>query len=282
MANACDSLKLGASDLALAGGVYVMAGPGMHIMASKAGMLSKDGRCFTFDQRADGFVPGEGVGVLLLKQLSTAVRDRDHIYGVIRGWGINQDGATNGITAPSVDSQFQLEKDVYKHFHLNPETISLVEAHGTGTKLGDPIELEALMESFRSFTDRKAYCVLGSVKSNIGHLLTAAGISGVIKVLLALKHKQQPPSLHLENTNEHINFEDSPFYVNTELTPWEVIDGNVRRAAVSSFGFSGTNAHMVIEEYENQLSAKSGQSSIKDSVLIVLISEEQRTTWGNG
>ena len=276
MANACDSLMLGTSDLALAGGVCVLTGPRIHIMTSKAGMLSPNGRCFTFDQRADGFVPGEGVGVLLLKRLSDAVRDQDHINGIIRGWGVNQDGATNGITAPSVDSQKCLEKDVYQRFGIYPETISLVEAHGTGTKLGDPIEVEALTESFQFYTDRMNFCALGSVKSNIGHLLTAAGVSGVIKVLLALKHRQLPPSLHLKHANEHINFMDSPFYVNTELKHWEVKEGNVRRAAVSSFGFSGTNAHVVIEEWPppaENLSDPSNQTNL--SYLIVLSAKNE-------
>ena len=274
IANACDSLMLGTSDLALAGGVCVLVGPGIHIMTSKAGMLSPNGRYFTFDQRANGFVPGEGVGVLFLKRLSDAVRDQDHINGVIRGWGVNQDGATNGITAPSVDSQKCLEKDVYQRFGINPETISLVEAHGTGTKLGDPIEVEALTESFQFYTDRMNFCALGSVKSNIGHLLTAAGVSGVIKVLLAaLKHWQLPPSLHLKHANEHINFTDSPFYVNTELKHWEVKEGNVRRAAVSSFGFSGTNAHIVIEEWPSPTEDQTDPSD--QSYLIVLSAKNE-------
>lgn len=249
IAEACNSLILQASDLALAGGVCVMAEPSIHIMMSKTGMLSADGRCFTFDTRANGFVPGEGVGVVLLKRLSDAVRDQNPIYGVIRGWGINQDGKTNGITAPSVNSQILLEKDVYQHFNINPETISLVEAHGTGTKLGDPIEVEALTETFQTYTNKKNYCALGSVKSNIGHLLTAAGISGVIKVLLALKHRMLPPTINFETLNEHILLENSPFYINTELRPWDAAPADPRRACVSSFGFSGTNAHIVIEEY---------------------------------
>ena len=155
IAEACNNLILQTCDLALAGGVSVMAGPSMHIMTSKAGMLSKDGRCFTFDNQANGFVPGEGVGTILLKRLSDAVRDKDPIYGVIKGWGVNQDGKTNGITAPSANSQSLLEKEVYQRFQINPETISLIEAHGTGTKLGDPIEVEALTESFRSYTDKR-------------------------------------------------------------------------------------------------------------------------------
>lgn len=249
LSEACNSLILGTSDMALAGGVCVMAGPSMHIMTSKAGMLSPDGRCYSFDNRANGFVPGEGVGVVLLKRLSEALKDNDRIYGLIVGWGINQDGKTNGITAPSVNSQIELEKDVYKRFECDPGTISLVEAHGTGTKLGDPVEVEALTESFRAYTDKKNYCALGSVKSNIGHLLAASGISGTIKVLLALKHRMLPPVIHFKTLNEHIRLEDSPFYINTECKSWKVDSGMPRRACVSSFGFSGTNAHVVMEEY---------------------------------
>ncbi|MCR8993891.1 SDR family NAD(P)-dependent oxidoreductase [Brevibacillus laterosporus] len=249
IAEACNSLALGNCDLALAGGVSVMTGPSMHIMTSKAGMLSKDGRCFTFDNRANGFVPGEGVGVVLVKRLSDAIRDNDPIYGVIRGWGINQDGKTNGITAPSVNSQVKLEKEVYERYGIHPENISLIEAHGTGTKLGDPIEMEALTEAFRAYTNKQHYCAVGSVKSNIGHLMAASGVSGVIKVLLALQHRMLPPTIHFESLNEHISLERSPFYMNTKLQPWSTPNDIPRLACVSSFGFSGTNAHLVIEEY---------------------------------
>ncbi|MCB0191358.1 MAG: SDR family NAD(P)-dependent oxidoreductase, partial [Anaerolineae bacterium] len=245
----CQSLLSGQNEMVLAGGVCVLAGPQMHIMTSKAQMLAGDGRCKTFDQRADGFGIAEGVGVVVLKRLAEAVRDGDHIYGVIKGSGLNQDGATNGITAPSVTSQTSLELEVYRGARIDPATISLVEAHGTGTKLGDPIEVEALTTSFRAYTEQTGFCAIGSVKTNIGHTLTAAGVAGVIKVLLALKHKQLPPTLHFEQPNEHIDFANSPFYVNTKLKAWEVETGP-RRAAVSSFGFSGTNAHLVLEEYQ--------------------------------
>ncbi|MEE8056697.1 MAG: SDR family NAD(P)-dependent oxidoreductase [Pseudomonadales bacterium] len=272
IASACDSLVLGGSDLALAGGVCVMAGPSMHIMASKAGMLSAQGRCFTFDQRADGFVPGEGVGVVLLKRLEDATRDGDRIAGVIRGWGVNQDGKTNGITAPNPDSQARLAREVYQQNHINPEQIQLIEAHGTGTKLGDPIEIEGLKTAFNAFTDKTHYCALGSVKSNIGHLLPAAGVSGVIKLLLALKHRQIPPTIHYERLNEHINLEGSPFYINTENKAWAVDKGTKRRAAISSFGFSGTNAHLVIEEYVEQSTVVSAQSSVKAGPQLIVLS----------
>ena len=249
LAQACDSLTSGASDLALAGGVYVMAGPEMHIKASQAGMLSPEGRCFTFDERANGFVPGEGVGVVLLKRLADAERDRDMIHAVIHGWGVNQDGRTNGITAPNPESQTRLEQEVYDKFGIDPASVQLIEAHGTGTKLGDPIEVEGLRNAFKKYTQKKGYCALGSVKSNIGHCLTAAGIAGALKLILALKRKQLPPTINFERVNEHIALTDSPFYVNARLQEWDLQGADRRQAAISSFGFSGTNAHMVIGEY---------------------------------
>ncbi len=248
IAHACDSLVNGASDLALAGGVYVMVGPDMHIKTAQAGMLSADGRCFTFDQRANGFVPGEAVGTVVLKRLSDALRDNDTIYGVVEGWGVNQDGRTNGITAPNPHSQTRLQQDVYSRFGIDPGEIQMIEAHGTGTKLGDPIEVEALKASFGKYTQQEGYCALGSVKSNIGHCLTAAGAAGFIKLMLSLQHRQQPPTIHFEHLNEHIRLDGSPFYVNTSLRPWAVPAGKPRRAAMSSFGFGGTNAHVVVAE----------------------------------
>ncbi|HVU24785.1 MAG TPA: SDR family NAD(P)-dependent oxidoreductase [Opitutus sp.] len=272
VAAACDSLILETSDVALAGGVGVMTGPNMHIMTSKAGMLSPDGRCFTFDQRANGFVPGEGVGVVLLKRLADAERDGDRIHGVIRGWGVNQDGKTNGITAPNGDSQARLEREVYERCGLNPEGIELLEAHGTGTKLGDPIEVEGLKASFRDFTRKENYCALGSVKSNIGHLLAASGAAGLIKALLALKHRQLPPTIHFEKLNEHIRLDGSPFYVNTTCREWPAPAGHPRRAAVSAFGFSGTNAHVVVEEYAEPAAADAGTAG---PVIVVLSARDR-------
>ncbi|MCB2360146.1 PfaD family polyunsaturated fatty acid/polyketide biosynthesis protein [Clostridium estertheticum] len=267
---ACNSLILRNSDIALSGGVYAMFGPSSHISGSKAGMLSPNGRCYTFDSRANGFVSGEGVGVVLLKRLSDAVRDEDNIYGVIKGWGINQDGKTNGITAPSANSQMRLEQEVYNKFNINPETISLVEAHGTGTKLGDPIEVEALTKSFQQFTNKRNYCALGSVKSNIGHLVKAAGIAGIIKVLLSMKYKMLPPTINFQQLNEHISLEDSPFYINTVLKPWNTVNGDLRRAAISSFGFSGTNAHVVIEEYLSPKTSIDKYESLGNEMLFLL------------
>ncbi|MCR8978417.1 SDR family NAD(P)-dependent oxidoreductase [Brevibacillus laterosporus] len=245
---ACQSLWAKEIDMALAGGVFVQSTPRFVASANRAGMLSPGGRCFTFDDRADGFVTGEGVGAVMLKRLKDAVRDGDHIYGVISGSGMNQDGTTNGITAPSGNSQEQLERHVYDTFQIDPEKIQMVEAHGTGTKLGDPIEFEALTNAFRYYTDKKEYCAIGSIKTNIGHTIAAAGVAGFIKILLSLKYKKIPPSLHFQSGNPNIQFTNSPFYVNTHLKEWDIEQGSKRCAVISSFGFSGTNAHMVIEE----------------------------------
>ncbi|WP_219817142.1 SDR family NAD(P)-dependent oxidoreductase [Brevibacillus laterosporus] len=245
---ACQGLWSHETEMALAGGVFVQSTPLFYENANRAGMLSPTGRCYTFDERADGFVPGEGVGVVVLKRLQDAIADGDHIYGVICGSGLNQDGTTNGITAPSANSQERLECQIYDSFTINPEQIQMVEAHGTGTKLGDPIEFQALTRAFRRYTDKKQYCAIGSIKTNIGHTTAAAGVAGVIKILLSLQHKQIPPSLHYQAGNSNIRFEESPFYVNTALSAWNVESSLKRCAVVSSFGFSGTNAHMVIEE----------------------------------
>ena len=245
---ACQGLWSRETDMALAGGVCLHATPIFYHVANRAHMLSPDGTCYSFDARANGFVPGEGVGVLVLKRLRDAVRDGDTIHGVIAGSGINQDGASNGLIAPNPKAQERLERSVYDRFKIDPETIQLVEAHGTGTLLGDSIEYGAISRSFLEYTDKKQFCAIGTVKTNIGHTGGAAGVAGVLKLLLALKHRQIPPSLHFEKGNPAINFESSPFYVNTELKEWRVEGDRKRRAAVSSFGFSGTNAHVVIED----------------------------------
>ena len=245
---ACQGLWSGETEMALAGAVFLQVTPMFFQYSNRAGMLSPRGRCATFDAEADGFVPGEGVGVVVLKRLKDALRDGDSIHGVIAGSAINQDGKTNGITAPSARSQEELECSVYDSFGINPETLQVVEAHGTGTKLGDPIELGALQRAFSRYTSRRRFCAVGSVKTNIGHASAAAGMAGVLKLLLALKQRQIPPSLNYKTGNPLIDFESSPFYVNTQLQEWQVPSGAKRRAAISSFGFSGTNAHMVIEE----------------------------------
>ena len=245
---ACEGIRAGDTEMAIAGGVAVTNTPEFYIMASQAGMLSPQGKCRAFDSAADGFVPGEGVGVVILKRLDAALKDGDHIYGVISGSAINQDGKSNGITSPNGPSQTALECEVYDRFKINPEAIGYVEAHGTGTKLGDPIEMDALTKAFGKYTDRKRDCPIGSVKSNIGHALTASGMAGMIKLLLCLQYRKLVPTLHVQRENELIDFANSPFYVNTKLRPWHRKPGVPRLAVLSSFGFSGTNAHLAIRE----------------------------------
>ncbi|WMJ02940.1 amino acid adenylation domain-containing protein [Pseudomonas chlororaphis subsp. aurantiaca] len=274
IAQACDSLVMGNSDLALAGGVSILSDPSIHIMASQAGMLSADGRCYSFDQRANGFVPAEGVGVVALKRLADAQRDNDSIYGTLIGWGVNQDGKTNGITAPSQTSQAELQQAVFKQFGIDPRSLGLMEAHGSGTPLGDPIEVEALVNAFKSFTDERGFCALGSVKGNMGHMLAAAGVAGFFKALLAIRHRRLPPSAHLQTLNEHIQLDRSPFYIHTDNREWSVPDGTRRRAGVSSFGFSGTNAYAVLEEYPQPTPVPA--SAPTEQVIVLSAQNEER------
>jgi acyl transferase domain-containing protein/acyl carrier protein len=249
---ACQALRTSEIDMALVGGVTTYLTPGSHVGLCAAGMLSPEGRCKTLDNSANGFVPGEGVGALVLKRLSDAEAAGDRIHGVIIASGINQDGKTNGIMAPNGTSQSELIRQVYARYRVEPETIGYAELHGTGTKLGDPVELGALSAVFEEKTSRKRFCGLGSVKSSIGHTSAAAGVASAHKVLLSLRHRQLAPTLHFKEPNEHFDFEDSPFYVSRELRQWDVPTGSRRRAAVSSFGHSGTNAHLVIEEYAGE------------------------------
>ena len=260
---ACDNLVAGTCDSALVGGVGVIATPHLLVKMAQTGMLSPDGRCFTFDQRANGFVPGEAVGALLLKRVADAERDGDTILGVVRGWGVNQDGKTNGITAPNPDAQARLQQDVHARFGIDPASIQMVEAHGTGTKLGDPIEVEALKRAFATSAKNPDTCALGSVKSNIGHCFTAAGVASVIKVLLSLQHGKLAPTINFERLNEHIDLKGSPFYVNDRLRDWSAPAAGPRMAAVSSFGFGGTNAHLVIGEYVGNTAAATEPDALR-------------------
>jgi polyketide synthase PksN len=245
---ACQGLWSGEIEMALAGGVFLEATPTFFNVTNGAGLLSPDNKCYSFDARANGFVPGEGVGVLVLKRLRDALRDGDHIHAVITGSGVNQNGKSNGLMAPNLRAQERLERSVYDRFKINPETIQFVETNGTGTVLGDSVEYQALHRAFRGYTEKKQFCALGAVATNMGHAAAAAGVAGLLKVVLSLKHRQIPPSLHFQTANPSIDFESGPFYFNTQLKEWKVDDNHVRRAAVSSFGIAGTNAHLVIEE----------------------------------
>ena len=245
---ACQSLINYQSDMALAGGVSVRVPHKTGYLYQPGGTLSPDGHCRAFDAKAQGTTVGNGVGVVLLKRLEDAIADGDSIYAVIRGWAINNDGSLKvGYTAPSVDGQAEAIAEAIMLSGVEPESISYIEAHGTGTTLGDPIEIAALTKVFRSSTQKKDFCAIGSVKTNIGHLDAAAGVTGLIKTALALKHQQIPPSLNFEQPNPEIDFANSPFYVNTKLTEWKT-EAFPRRAGISSLGMGGTNAHLILEE----------------------------------
>jgi acyl transferase domain-containing protein/NAD(P)-dependent dehydrogenase (short-subunit alcohol dehydrogenase family)/aryl carrier-like protein len=244
---ACNMLKNQECDMVLTGGIDLKVTPVPYVTLSDAKALSQSGRCYAFDKRADGFVPGEGGGAVLLKPLKRALLDGDIIYAVISGSEVNNDGHTMGLTTPNFEGQKELLRQAYKNAKVNPIEVSFIEAHGTGTLIGDPIEIKALTEFYKEYTDRKSFCAIGSVKTNIGHLDTAAGIAGFIKAVLSLYYKKLVPTLHCDTPNPRLNLVSSPFYPVTALTDFKPI-GAIRRAAVSSFGFGGTNCHVIIEE----------------------------------
>ncbi|WP_018385948.1 type I polyketide synthase [Wenjunlia vitaminophila] len=243
---ACASLAQGDCDLAIAGGVNLVLSPAFAINFSKAGVLSADGRCKSFDAGADGYVRSEGAGVVVLKPLSRALADRDPIYGVIRGGAINQDGASNGMMAPNPRAQEAVLRAAYAKAGVRPQQVRYVEAHGSGTVLGDPIEAKALGAVLAEGRDPSEPCLIGSVKTNLGHMEAAAGIGGLIKTVLMVRHRTVPPSLHYDKPNPHIPFDELALRVADRLQPWPTSEPAL--AGVSSFGFGGTNAHLVLEE----------------------------------
>ncbi len=244
---ACKSLWDGECELAVAGGVNLILVPEVFASFAKAGFLSPDGKCKAFDAQADGYVRGEGAGMLALKPLSSALADGDPIYAVIRGGAVNQDGRTNGLTAPNRSAQEAVLRAAYRQAGVSPEQIDYIEAHGTGTLLGDPIEISALAAVLAEGRDLDRRCALGSVKTNIGHLEAAAGVAGLIKTALALHHRKIPPSLHFSQPNPHIAFDEIPLQVQRKTDAWPD-RSRPSLAGVSSFGFGGTNAHLVLEQ----------------------------------
>ncbi|MEG4499882.1 SDR family NAD(P)-dependent oxidoreductase [Microcoleus sp. F10-C6] len=245
---ACQSLLQGECDMVLAGGVTVRFPQKAGYLYQQEMIFSPDGHCRAFDAKAQGTVYGDGVGVVVLKRLTDAIASGDCIHAVIKGTAINNDGSKKvGYTAPSVDGQAAVISEAQNLAEIDPETINYIETHGTGTPIGDPIEIAGLTKAFRTSTQKKGFCAIGSVKTNVGHLVWASGIAGLIKTVLALKHKLIPPSLHFEQPNPNIDFANSPFYVNTKLSEWKT-NGTPRRAGVSSFGVGGTNAHVILEE----------------------------------
>ena len=244
---ACKSLLSGECDMALAAGVAVKV-PQNETTLAPVALVSRDGHCRAFDAKANGTIASNGIGVVVLKRLEDAIADRDYIYAVVKGSAINNDGSLKiGYTAPSEEGQAKVIRAAQFMAEVEPETISYMETHGTGTSLGDPIEIAAMTRAFRASTDKKGYCAIGAVKTNVGHSDAAAGITSFIKTVLSIHHQLLPPSLNFETPNPEIDFENSPFYVNTQLTEWNT-NGTPRRAGVSSFGFGGTNAHAILEE----------------------------------
>lgn len=271
---ACRNIHAGECSVAIAGGVHAFLHPTHFVALSHAQMLSPDGKCKTFGAQADGMVPGEGVGAVLLKPLSRALADGDAIYGVIRGSEVNHGGKTNGFTVPNPKAHSELVRGAMARGDVHARQVSYVEAHGTGTSLGDPIEVRGLAEAFRQDTDEVGFCSIGSIKSNIGHLEAAAGISGITKILLQLKHRKLVPSLHSSELNPHIDFANSPFCVQQELQDWQPTDADGKRlprmGCVSSFGAGGTNAHVIIEEYVDVAQEDDDDAVLEEPVIIVL------------
>ncbi len=260
---AVEEIQNGNCEAAIAGGVNVIVSPTLHIAFSQAGLLSADGRCKTFDKNADGFARGEGAGAFFLKPLNRAIEDRDHIYAIIRGTAENHGGRSNSLTSPNGNAQAALLKKAFERANISPSTLTYIDVHGTGTPLGDAVELNALKKAFKDFagqgdnsSENEAYCGLGSVKTNTGHLETAAGVAGVAKVLLSMKNKILPPSLHFEELNEYIDLKESPFYIVDKKRPWKKLEKKSgecipRRAGVNATGFGGSNAFVILEEYDS-------------------------------
>ncbi|MUL37907.1 type I polyketide synthase [Gloeocapsopsis dulcis] len=250
--SACQGLLNYECDMALAGGISIGSLEKEGYFYEEGGITSPDGHCRAFDANSQGTIFGDGVGLVVLKRLEEAIAAGDYIYAVIKGSAINNDGAAKvGYTAPSVAGQAEVIAEAQAIAGVTPETITYIETHGTGTQLGDPIEISALKKVFARTKEKgfcaKGFCAIASVKTNVGHLNTASGVTGLIKTVLALKHQQIPPSLHFEKPNPEIDFANSPFYVNTQLSEWQT-NGTPRRAGISSFGIGGTNAHVILEE----------------------------------
>ena len=276
---ACESIMSGQCSVAIAGGVNVSIHPNKYLLLSQGRFVSSIGRCGSFGEGADGYVPGEGVGAVILKPLAAAVAGGDHIYGVIKGSAINHGGKVNGYTVPNPNAQSQVIARALKAAQISPRSVSYVEAHGTGTSLGDPIEIAGLTKSYLPFTDEKQFCSIGSVKSNIGHLESAAGIAAVTKVLLQMKHQQIAPSLHASTLNPHIDFSSTPFRVQSTLEDWNrpvIVEGRQRKempliAGISAFGAGGSNAHLIIEEFRQPTSSLGGDVTLSGQQPALLI-----------
>ncbi|OYP02672.1 hypothetical protein CG709_10570, partial [Lachnotalea glycerini] len=242
---ACKALKNGECDMAIAGGINLILNPSVDGILDS--IQSGDISIRSFDRYANGTVWGEGVASVVLKTLDKAIEDRDNIYAVIKGSAVNNDGASNGITAPNALAQEDVITKAWKAANIDPRTISYIESHGTGTLLGDPIEIKGITNAFKRYTEDKQFCAIGCVKPNIGHTVAASGIAALIKVVLSMKNNVIPATINFDEPNKFINFCESPLYVNDRARSWEKAE-QPRRAGIDAFGFSGTNCHVVIEE----------------------------------
>lgn len=271
--HACSALRNEECEMAVAGGIGMITGCQDSVTngdaqaeTEEATVGSKDNRIRTFDKKGSGTVFGEGCVTFVLKTLKKALKDGDHIYSIIKGSAINCDGASNGITAPNPVAQQEVIVDAWKNAKVNPETISYIETHGTGTRLGDPIEILGITNAFQMFTNNKQFCGVGSVKTNIGHLIGASGCANMLKVLLSMNHHMLPPTIYFEEPNEHIDFINSPVYVVDSLREWKD-DEKPLRAGISAFGFSGTNAHLIMEEYQQKEEAQ--KTVLKNNIFTI-------------
>lgn len=284
-----ESIQKGECQLALAGGINLSLHPDKYITLGRNSFLSSDGRCRSFGQGGDGYVPGEGVGAVVLKPLSKAIKDRDNIYAVIKGSSINHGGKVNGFTKPNPKAHTHLILDALKRSEINPRTISYLEAHGTGTALGDPVEMAGLKNAFEKHTLEGQFCPIGSVKSNIGHLEAAAGMAAVAKVILQMKYRKLVPSIHSETINPNIQFEKTPFYLQKKFEDWKkpkikYSNGDEKEyqrvAAISSFGAGGSNAHIILEEFKDKNEVEryriSNEQSEQPEIIVLSAKSENR------
>lgn len=275
---AVESIHIGSSEIAIAGGVNIILTPSIHMAFSDAGMLSESGECRVFDKDADGTVRSEGVGAVILKRLSDAKRDGDHIYGLIKATSQNHKGKSASLTAPKANAEADLIKDVFHKADVLPSTVNYIEAHSTGSKLTDPVEIAGLKKAFKELNEENGTsseshtCAISSLKANVGHLEAASGIGALIKVLLSLQHKQILGVVNYKELNPYIDLNDSPFYINDKNSPWERVSEDIpRRAGISAFGFGGVNAHVMIEEYMEE-EKQSTVTITKDAPAVILLS----------
>ncbi len=277
---ACESIKRGETDVAIAGGVNLSLHPSKYIILSQLNLISSGEKSCSFGKGGDGYVPGEGVGAVLLKSINNAIKDQDCIYAVIKGSSLNHGGKANRYTVPNPNAQANLILDVLDKANVDPRTIGYIEAQAVGSALGDPIEITALAKSFGKYIKGKNYCPIGSIKSNIGHLEAASGIAGLTKLILQMKYKKLVPSINSENLNPNIDFENSPFYVQHQLEEWKqpFIDGKLypRRAGISSFGATGANAHLILEEYANLDVRGERLGEEKENIIVLSAKNEDR------